>query len=108
MKYTEIKINQNKIEFHNSILGVEKIMFNGKEVSKKFSFLGTTHNFEIEENNYKITSKCQSLCWDKVKIIIERNNEKIYEKSIPINLKHKVIWFIVGLIIGTLITRINF
>ena len=108
MKYIEIEINQNKIEFHNTILGVEKIVFNGKEVSKRFSLLGTTHKFKIGIDNYKITSKCKSLCWNKVIIIIEKNNEKIYEKSIPIKLAHKIIWFIIGLLVGMLITNIKF
>ena len=108
MKYTEIEINQNKIEFHNSILGVEKIIFNGKEVSKKFSFFGTAHNFKIEQDDFKITSKSQFFSWNNLKIIIERNNEKIYDKNIPTNIKHGIIWFITGLVIGILIVRIDF
>lgn len=108
MKYTEIEINQNNIEFHNSILGVEKIIFNGKEVSKRFSLFGTAHNFKIEQDDFKVTSKSQFFSWNNLKIIIERNSEKIYDKNIPTNIKHRIIWLIIGFVIGILITRIDF
>ncbi|MCF6240123.1 MAG: hypothetical protein L3J74_02110 [Bacteroidales bacterium] len=108
MKYTEIAIDQNKIEFHNSILGVEKIIFNGKKVSKKFSFLGTTHNFKVGEDDFKISSKSRPFSWNNLKIIIERNNEKIYDKNISTNIKHRIIWFVIGLVIGMLIVQIDF
>ncbi len=108
MKYTEIEINQNKIEFHNSILGVEKIIFNEKEVSKKFSILGTIHNFKIEQDDFKITTKYQLFSWNNVELIIERNNEKIYDSIISTNIKHRIIWFLVGVVTGILISKIDF
>ncbi len=108
MKYTEIEINQNKIEFHNSILGIGKIIFNEKVVSIKFSILGTIHNFKIEQDDFKITTKYQLFSWNNVELIIERNNEKIYDKYIPTNTKHRIIWFIIGIVIGVLISKIDF
>ncbi|UBM61363.1 hypothetical protein LA303_07985 [Candidatus Sulfidibacterium hydrothermale] len=108
MKYGEIEINQDKIEFHNSLLGIEKIIYNGKEVSKKISCLGTTHKFKIGHDNFKVISRCQLFCWNKIKLTIVRNNEKIYEGNIPISTTHKMIWFAIGLFIGMLLLRINF
>jgi hypothetical protein len=37
MKYTEFAIDNNKIEFLNSILGKETVVVNGEKVSEKFS-----------------------------------------------------------------------
>ena len=106
MKYGEILIDSNKIEFYNSIIGVEKIIVNGKEVSKKFGILGATHNFVIDKDNYKLISKCNGCCTSKINIIINKNGEKIYEGLIPINKKHRIYWFSLGVIIGLLLVKL--
>ena len=40
MKYAEFNIENNKIEFMNSVFGIESVLLNGKTVSKKFTFSG--------------------------------------------------------------------
>ena len=37
MKYYEFNINLNKIEFFNSFCGIERVLINGKPVSKKIT-----------------------------------------------------------------------
>ncbi len=39
----------NKIELHNSILGKETVYVNNEEVSSKYSFWGTSHVFDVLE-----------------------------------------------------------
>ena len=39
MKYAEFNIENNKIEFLNSVFGIESVLLNGKTVSKKFPAL---------------------------------------------------------------------
>jgi len=43
MKYAEFNIDSNKIEFLNSVFGIESVLLNGKRISKKFSFSGITY-----------------------------------------------------------------
>jgi hypothetical protein len=51
---------ENKIEIHNSILGKESVYVNDQEVSSKYSFWGTNHEFEVQEGNdwieYELTT----------------------------------------------------
>jgi hypothetical protein len=60
MKHVTINLEDNKIEFYNTILGKETIKVNGKIVSEKSSMTGTEHNFTITENTnempYKFTT----------------------------------------------------
>jgi len=50
MKIFAINIGQTNIEFHNNMwTGHESIYVNGKLVSKKWSFFGTNHLFQVEE-----------------------------------------------------------
>lgn len=47
MKYAEFNIDLNKIEFLNSIFGIESVLLNGKIISKKFSFSGIKHEIKL-------------------------------------------------------------
>jgi hypothetical protein len=47
MKDAEFNIDSNKIEFRNSIFGIESVLLSGKIISKKFSFSGITHEIKI-------------------------------------------------------------
>jgi len=51
MKIISVNINGSIIEFINcNWTGYEYIYVNGEVVSKKFSWFGTNHIFEVEEN----------------------------------------------------------
>ena len=52
MKYAEFNIENNKIEFLNSVFGIESVLLNGKTVSKKFSFSGVKHNLNLHSENF--------------------------------------------------------
>ncbi len=54
MKFVTYQIENEIVEFHNSILGKESIVLNGEKISEKFSFFGTEHYFKIGDNNYNI------------------------------------------------------
>ena len=45
-------IENNKIEFLNSVFGIESVLLNGKTVSKKFSFSGVKHNLNLHSENF--------------------------------------------------------
>jgi hypothetical protein len=47
MKYAEFNVESNKIEFWNSIFGIESVLLNEKIISKKFSFSGITHEIKL-------------------------------------------------------------
>ncbi|MFD0796653.1 hypothetical protein ACFQZJ_04220 [Maribacter chungangensis] len=54
MKYITYTIEDQTLEFYNSILGRESVVLNGKKISEKRSFFGTEHYFTIGEDNYSI------------------------------------------------------
>lgn len=49
MYYQKIVSGKWEIEFHNSWSGAESVYVNGQLVSKKSSFWGTSHYFQMEE-----------------------------------------------------------
>jgi hypothetical protein len=56
MKYTEYTIDNNKIEFLNSILVKETVVVNAEKVSEKFSITGTEHHFAIKSHHFILKS----------------------------------------------------
>lgn len=54
MKYITYTIEDQTLEFYNSILGKESVVLNGTKISEKRSFFGTEHYFSIGEDNYSI------------------------------------------------------
>ncbi len=64
MSGKKIQIGNNIIEIGNNWVGVQTILFNGRIVSKKFSFSGTYHYFSIQDNGhekkYTLTTKVSS------------------------------------------------
>lgn len=56
MRYLTFFAGENKrIDINNSWLGEEKIYYNGSLVSKHTSFLGSRHEFEVEENQERVS-----------------------------------------------------
>lgn len=54
MKYAVYQIENEILEFHNSLIGKEALYLNGQNVSEKFSFWGTEHYFKINDDQYSI------------------------------------------------------
>ncbi len=82
MKFATIYLDQNKIEIDNSIFGKETIRLNGSVVSKKYSLLGTKHQFFILENEKKI--KCQlNLGYGPNGVVMDlyKNNQPVIESN---------------------------
>ncbi len=50
-------IDNHKIEVVNTFFGKEKILLNGRTVSKKMTEVGTEHTFTIGENRYWISQR---------------------------------------------------
>jgi hypothetical protein len=53
-------IENHKIEVVSTLLGKEKIRLNGKTVSNKSIHIGSSHNFVIGENEYRIAQSDKS------------------------------------------------
>ena len=66
------------LDIHNTVWGTEKVFYNGELMSCKDSFLGATHDFEVEEDgefvDYRVVFSCGSF---RVKIDVFRNNKVI-------------------------------
>jgi hypothetical protein len=51
MKLVTAFHNGNEITVRNNIWGYESVYYNGTRMSKKFSLLGATHRFQVQEEN---------------------------------------------------------
>ena len=51
MRILSVFSHGNEIAIRNTILGKEKVFYNDREVSGKYSFFGATHTFEIQEDS---------------------------------------------------------
>jgi hypothetical protein len=100
MKYTEYTIDNDKIEFLNSILGKETVVVNGEKVSEKFSITGTEHHFTIESNHFILKSNYELFKDRKLKIELLKNDEIIDSKFVKMDSKQRVVWIAFGALIG--------
>ena len=55
MQYQKLTSGNTIIEFHNNWLGEETVIINGQIVSKKSSFWGTHHRFNVMEDGHSVT-----------------------------------------------------
>ena len=83
MKIISVNINGTKIIFDNCMwTGYENIYVNGELVSKKFSWFGTDHHFEVEEDgewvDYVLTT---GIGWKGITTKIKRNGIAVLEES---------------------------
>ena len=46
--------NGNEISVHNNLWGVEKVKYNGQEMTSQFSVLGGVHHFEVTEDGENV------------------------------------------------------
>jgi hypothetical protein len=105
MKYTEYTIDNDKIEFLNSILGKETVVVNGEKVSEKFSITGTKHHFTIKSNHFILKSNYELFKDRKLKIKLTKNDEIVDSKFVNMNSKQRVVWIAFGTLIGYSLVR---
>ena len=105
MKYTEYNIDNNKIEFLNSILGKETVVVNGEKVSEKFSITGAEHHFTIKSNHFVLKSNYELFKDRKLKIELLKNDEIVDSKFLNMNSKQRFVWMAFGAIIGYALVR---
>ncbi len=100
MKYAEYNIDNNKIEFLNSILGKETVIVNGEKVSEKFSITGTEHHFTIKSKHFVLKSNYELFKDKKLKIELLKNDKIVDSKSVDMNSKQRLVWIACGALIG--------
>lgn len=79
MKIITLYSDEHDIELHNSILGKETVKINGKIISSKFSFFGTTHSFSVSSNGQEIPYKVRFRTGTPVAFDVHRNGEPLIE-----------------------------
>ena len=107
MKYTEFKIEEDIIEFHNSVLGKETVYINGENISENYSIMGVKHKFDYNNNSYELKSSLVSFFSFKVNLELRKNNELIDSKVIKTPTNQTIIFVLLGVAIVA-ITAINF
>lgn len=75
MKYKEYELENNKVEYKNSILGKETVIVNGNVVSEKQTLFGASHSFNVNSNQYKLVTKREFTDTLSVIIILTKNGE---------------------------------
>ncbi|RXJ49824.1 hypothetical protein [Gelidibacter gilvus] len=100
MKYAEFNVDTNKIEFLNSVFGIESVLLNGKNISNKFSFFGTNHNITL--NSVDLTLESEYKQFDKGEILLElkENGKSLEKQTLLIDKKQRVYWLVIGLASG--------
>ncbi len=100
MKYAEFNIDSNKIEFLNSIFGIESVLLNGKRISKKFSFSGIKHEIKLHARDLILESKCKQFDKKGIKLELKENGELVQELLVKVDKKQRFFWFLIGVGLG--------
>lgn len=103
MTATDFTIDQTNITVYNSNTGKETITVNGKTVSEKYSFLGTRHEFTLEEDNYEVLTSLAFWKTIGVKIQLRKNGKLIDERVEGESTFHMVLGTIIMVLIIQLI-----
>ncbi|MCF6140400.1 hypothetical protein L1S34_03805 [Flavobacterium sp. K77] len=104
MKYAEFTIENNKIEFFNNFLGMEKALLNGKNISSKFSFLGAVHPIKLQDRNLVLKVR---YALGSIKMQLMENDLLLEEQSAKISIKQRIFWSLIGVGIGFLLARLT-
>ncbi len=103
MKHAEFTIENNTIEFWNTILGVEKVLLNGKKISSKFSLSGRDHSIKLQGRNLVLKVRYVP---GNMKMQLMENDLLLEEQSAKINIKQRILWSVIGVGIGFLLVRL--
>jgi hypothetical protein len=100
MKYAEFNIDSNKIEFLNSVFGIESVLLNGKRISKKFSFSGITHEIKLHARHLILESKYKQFDKKEIKLELKENGVLLKEQFVKTDKKQRYVWFLIGIGLG--------
>ncbi|MFV8392786.1 hypothetical protein [Flavobacterium sp. LB2P6] len=100
MKYAEFNIDSNKIEFLNSIFGIESVLLNGKIISKKFSFSGIIHEIRLNTRDLILESKYKQFDKKEIKLELKENGVLHEVQVVKIHKKQRFFWMLIGVAIG--------
>jgi hypothetical protein len=100
MKYAEFNIDSNKIEFLNSVFGIESVLLNGKRISKKFSFSGITHEIKLHARDLILESKYKQFDKKEIKLELKENGVLLKEQFVKIDKKQRIFWMLIGIATG--------
>jgi hypothetical protein len=104
MKHAEFTIENNTIEFWNTILGMEKVLLNGKNISSKFSLSGRDHSIKLQDRNLVLKVRYFP---GNMKMQLMENDLLLEEQSAKINIKQRILWSVIGVGIGFLLARLT-
>ncbi len=114
MKYITYTIENQTLEFYNSILGKESVVLNGKKISEKHSFFGTEHYFTIAEDNYNIRPTFDfSAAWG-IGFKLNKNglpfnvSSTVVKKNRWLTLAFLLVSLAVGFAVGYYVTKLIF
>lgn len=100
MKYAEFNIENNKIEFLNSVFGIESVLLNGKTVSKKFSFSGVKHKLNLHSENFILKSKYKQFDKREIELELVKNGKTIERQIVQADKKQRLYWILIGTGLG--------
>ena len=100
MKYAEFNIENNKIEFLNSVFGIESVLLNGKTVSKKFSFSGVKHNLNLHSENFILKSKYKQFDKGEIELELVKNGKTIERQIVQPDKRQSLCWVLIGIGLG--------
>lgn len=100
MKYAEFNIEKNKIEFLNSVFGMESVLLNGKTVSKKFSFSGVKNKLNLNSENFILKSKYKQFDKREIELELVKNGKTIERQVVRADNKQRIYWMLIGTGLG--------
>ena len=107
MKHAQFTIENNSIEFFNTILGMEKVLLNGKNISSKFSFVGADHPIKLQDRNLVLKVSYVPFDNGSIKMQLKENDFLLEEQSAKISIKQRILWSVIGVGIGFLLARLT-
>ncbi len=108
MKYAEFTLKNNKIEFLNSVFGIESVLLNGETVSKKFSFSGFKHKLNLDSEEFILKSKYKQFGNREIELELLKNEELIEKQIVQTSKKQRLLWILTGVGLGLAIRFIWF
>lgn len=104
MKYAEYKIENQKVEVFNSILGMEKVLLDGRVVSHKFSWFGSEHAFKINNTNYMIRLGIDFCSINIISVRLFKENRPLETTNLlKISKQKKILRLVFTSVLGVLI-----
>jgi len=89
MKKTVFTIDNQEIAFSKTFFGKERLYLNGKQVSKKFSFGGTTHRFSAENTDFEVKSVYNTFNLKNIELQLKKDRKRI--DSVTVEMKNVLI-----------------